>query len=298
MAMAGQDFDRSGADRIIAGQGTSEQAWRNWPGLMAIPEVDVTALVPTGRRAVILAPHPDDELLGAGGLIALLLASDAKGSLPTHASASAERVLIIAVTDGTGSHPDSPLWPPERLGRVRPEETQAALTCLLSTNTDADTDADMPEQRRPALPPVLRAGLPDGGVTPAEDTLFDLLIAQLRPDDVLFASWRFDGHPDHEAAGRAAARAAEATGATLIEMPIWAWHWASPGDPRLPWAQACRLPLPNAVVEAKRAAALAYPSQLTPDSSTGAAAILPPFVLARVLREFEVFFLSPVTGDQ
>ncbi len=56
------------------------------------------------------------------------------------------------------------------------------------------------------------------------------------------ATWRGDGHPDHEATGRAAAAAAKNAGAPFIEYPIWMWHWASPDDPAVPWHRARRLP--------------------------------------------------------
>ncbi len=72
--------------------------------------------MPFGARAVV-APHPDDEVLGTGGLFARL-------------SQIGRNVLIIAVTNGTASHPKSTEWPPERLDAVRPQETREALQRL------------------------------------------------------------------------------------------------------------------------------------------------------------------------
>ncbi len=43
---------------------------------------------------VVLSPHPDDESLGTGGLIAA-------------ACARGQRVDVVLVTDGAGSHPKS-----------------------------------------------------------------------------------------------------------------------------------------------------------------------------------------------
>ncbi|MCY0389059.1 PIG-L family deacetylase [Robbsia sp. Bb-Pol-6] len=278
MSTGNEELTHDGADRVIAGEGTTEQAWRAWPGLAALAGIAATELVPPGRRAVILAPHPDDELLGTGGLIGSLL------SLP--AAEAAADVLVVAVTDGTGSHPDSPLWPAGRLAQVRPAETRDALRILRDGVAPCRADETPGRALR-----VVRAGLPDGGVAAHEEALCHFLRGQLRADDVLFATWRFDGHPDHEAVGRAGARAAAESGATLIEVPVWAWHWATPGDPRLPWDRARRLLLSSSVTQAKRRAVQAYPSQLVKDASTGAPPILPPHVLARVLREFEVFFV-------
>ncbi|HEX8933703.1 MAG TPA: hypothetical protein VF788_05850 [Pseudonocardiaceae bacterium] len=59
------------------------------------------------------------------------------------------------------------------------------------------------------------------------------------------ATWARDGHPDHEAAGRSAASATGHTGAQRLSFPVWAWHWAQPADPRVPWT-AARPPDPAA----------------------------------------------------
>ena len=53
---------------------------------------------------------------------------------------------------------------------------------------------------------------------------------------LLAAPWRHDGHPDHEAVGRAAAVAARRTDARLVEYPVWMWHWGTEQD--LPWPDA------------------------------------------------------------
>ena len=299
------NVDEAHPDRIIEGEGTSERAWRAWPGLAALPEATLSELVPPGRRVVIVAPHPDDELLGTGGLMATLIerARAAQGAVTAD-------IVVVAVTDGTGSHPNSPLWPVQRLAQVRPAETDAALRRLLldaapttavpsfaaastsatSTSTTANADATTANAVS-LLPRVIRARFSDGHVTAHEPALRSMLQTILQADDVVFCTWRLDGHPDHEAVGRAAAQAAAHAGATLIEVPIWTWHWAQPGDPRVPWRRARRLLLSKAITHAKREAAQAYPSQLTVDPSTGAAPILPPFVLERVLRDFEVFFV-------
>lgn len=67
------------------------------------------------RRArwLVLAPHPDDETLGAGALIA-------------HAACTRRLAGIIFLTDGTGSHPaDTP-----RLAAVRRSEARHAIRRL------------------------------------------------------------------------------------------------------------------------------------------------------------------------
>jgi hypothetical protein len=51
---------------------------------------------------------------------------------------------------------------------------------------------------------------------------------------------RGDGHPDHEAVGRAARSAARRTDAILLEYPIWMWHWAFTDDFAVSWSRAQR----------------------------------------------------------
>ncbi|MGK9559270.1 PIG-L family deacetylase, partial [Salmonella enterica subsp. enterica] len=79
-----------------------------------LPQISVEQLVPAGHRAVIIAPHPDDEVLGCGGLLQGLAMLD-------------RQIQLISVTDGSASHPGSRRWPVERLSIVRPQESAQAL---------------------------------------------------------------------------------------------------------------------------------------------------------------------------
>ena len=247
-------------DRAIAGQGTTAAQWRAWTGWPGLRAATVDELVPPGHRLVVVAPHPDDEVLGAGGLLA--------------ATALAGREqLLVAVTDGKASHPGSLRWPAEKLGAQRRLETAAALREL---GAEACT--------------VVRLGLEDGGITAATGRLADALAAILGPADVIVSPWRFDGHPDHEAVGRTVAPIARMAGAGHLEAPIWAWHWAVPGDRRMPWEQAVVVHLGPFLGWRKSGAVRCFTSQLEPDPSTGAPPILPPWVVARLVHPREVFF--------
>lgn len=250
------------AERRIRGAGTPEAAWQAWPGLAALPLVTAAELVPEGARAVVVAPHPDDEVLGAGGLMAQL------GEL-------GRDLLLVAVTDGSASHPGSTRWSPQALAQERPMETRQALS-LLGLGPDRVA--------------ITRLGFQDGAVAAQEAALVDALCGHLRAGDVVLATWRLDGHPDHEATGRACAASATAVGAQLCEMPIWSWHWAEPGDARLPWARACRLPLSPHTLLHKQQAVQAFGTQTEPDPSSREGCVLPPTALSRLLRPFEVFF--------
>ncbi|MYS00504.1 MULTISPECIES: PIG-L family deacetylase, partial [unclassified Streptomyces] len=77
------------ADAIQA-PGTDEGVWETWPGWESLPEF---TLPPPGR-VVVVAAHPDDEVLGLGGTIARL-------------AAAGHGLTVVSVTDGEGSHPHS-----------------------------------------------------------------------------------------------------------------------------------------------------------------------------------------------
>ena len=51
-------------DRLIAGQGTTAAQWRAWTGWPGLRVATADELVPPGHRLVVVAPHPDDEVLG------------------------------------------------------------------------------------------------------------------------------------------------------------------------------------------------------------------------------------------
>lgn len=256
-------MDLVNRSRHIAGTGTPAAAWHGDPGLAAVPSIALDTLVAPGTRVVVVAPHPDDEILTCGALLHLLTQ---RGDTP----------LIVAVTDGEGSHPGSLAWPPARLREVRARETVAALACLGI-----------------AAPNLLRLGIADGGVTAAERQLTDLLMAALQPGDLVVTTWGFDGHPDHETTARACAAAAAARGARLLQAPVWGWHWSAPGDGAMPLARAVRLDIPAEVLAKKRAAMLCFASQIQVDASSGAAPILPGFALERLLHPLELYFYLP-----
>ncbi len=103
--------------------------------------------------------------------------------------------------------------------------------------------------------------------------------------EVCLAPWEGDAHADHEAAGRAARRA----GTNVLAYPIWMWHWARPGDRRVPWRRASRVVLPGDVAARKQAAIQAFTSQLT-DREGGAGPVVPPGDVAHFTRTQEVLF--------
>ncbi|SDU94273.1 PIG-L deacetylase family protein [Pseudomonas mucidolens] len=247
----------------IVGQGTPLRLWQDSARLASLPVISVAELVPEGSRAVIIAPHPDDEVLGCGGLLQGLAALD-------------RTLQLISVTDGSASHPGSRRWPVQRLSVIRPQESAQAL-------------------HRLGLPlhslKWLRAGFADSQVAAREDELGEFIQRHLKPADVVFTTWREDGHCDHEAVGRASARAALAVGARLVELPVWTWHWATPEDQQVPWHRARKIALTAEAIARKRHAMHAFASQLEGDPLIGLPPVLAPYVIERLLQPFEVVFL-------
>jgi LmbE family N-acetylglucosaminyl deacetylase len=237
--------------------GTPEAEWTS--------SVCLTTLAPLRplhpRRVVVVAPHPDDEILGTGGLLQTFIHQ----RIP---------IEIIAVTDGEASHPDSLFAGKTELGSIRTDESVEAL-------------------RRIGCPDavVRRLGLPDGHVGEHFDSLAKMLDEVLFPDDLCLAPWLHDGHPDHDACGEVVASIAGSTGTAVLSYLVWTWHWADPksgGD--LPWANCRRFELTRRMAARKRWATGAFPSQTRrPDGDRNVTAVLPPSVLRRFWRPFEVF---------
>ena len=69
------------------------------------------------RGVLVIAPHPDDETIGAWGLMARLRGRGAA-------------VRVLVVTDGAASHPGSARWPRARLVRERRRETRRAMRAI------------------------------------------------------------------------------------------------------------------------------------------------------------------------
>jgi LmbE family N-acetylglucosaminyl deacetylase len=148
--------------------------------------------VPPSVPTIVLAPHPDDETLGAGGLIAKLCRQGAA-------------VTVVAITDGENAYADT------NLGTIRVPEQMEALSRL-----------GVPESM------VHRFQLPDRDVSACEDQLVDLLLALVEPGMHVVAPWQHDFHPDHEATGRAASRVAQIKSVSLTSYLFWTWHRGTP----------------------------------------------------------------------
>lgn len=254
-------------DRVIEGDGTTAQDWQAWQGLAKLKSVNLAQHFPKHCRVCIFAPHPDDEILGCGGLLQALVAQG-------------NQILIVSVTQGEKSHPHSPLYPTKKLAKIRELESQLALKTL-------DTGLDLPNVATIAL------NLPDGEVYQRQDEFFAKLTAIVQPNDILVTTFIHDGHPDHEGSGQVVKRFADefkaAMNLSCYQVLIWAWHWAKPADSRIPWQNALRLDLSELQAQRKRYAMHCFSSQIYADPTTGEAPILSITTLTRLSQPFEVY---------
>ena len=183
---------------------------------------------------VVLAPHPDDESLGCGGLIALA----AEAGIEVH---------VAVLTDGAGSHPNSKRFPPPELARLRACEVREAAALL----------GVAPERLHPLGAHDTRAPHDGPEFARLAETLSDLLRAT--GARTLFTTWRHDPHGDHVAAHAIARRAATRGGARLRCYPVWGWTL---DEQEIEFATGVRLDVTSALAK-KRAAIAAHRSQTT-----------------------------------
>lgn len=213
-----------------------------------------------GDRLLVVAAHPDDETLGAGGLLAV---AEGRGA----------RVVVVVATDGAASHPASPTVRPRDLASVRRREVYAALAVLAPSAE------------------VLLLGFDDGALLTAEDRLRERLAPLVDASTLVVTPWIQDRHPDHEACARAVA-GLTAQGRHW-QYPVWAWHWDDPAAPRFPRAALRMLPLEGSVLDAKMRALDCFISQCQPLSDQpGDEAVLAPGMLAHFQVDQEIFVVS------
>jgi LmbE family N-acetylglucosaminyl deacetylase len=254
--------------REIAGGGTPEADWLAWPFLAAVPRLSLSDVVAPGQRLVVVAPHPDDEVLACGGLLA------------SHAVRGGDCV-VIAVTDGEASHAGSPTVVPKELAHMRRAESLQGLETL------GVHGADIAHTAR-----IVRLGVPDGQVEAHTGALISALQLILQRDDVVVGTWRLDGHPDHEATGVALAAVCAQKGCRFIEAPVWMWHWAAPGEHLVPWHRLRAFELTDEEMALKQQALAAHATQLTPRDGPNPEPVLGPVIQKRALRRTEFFFVD------
>lgn len=188
-----------------------------------------------GGDVLVLAPHPDDESLGCGLAIAAACRAGA-------------RVTVVALTDGSLSHPNSARYPGPLLGALRLAELEEAVA-ILTAGTGRVVPLFYRDQHAPR--------------TEAEITRAALYLAALVDDlspKALWTTWEGDPHCDHQSAARIAARLAVLRPRLkLFSFPVWG-RFTDPAFP--PPVPPYRFEAPS-LRPLKERAVLAHRSQMT-----------------------------------
>ncbi len=163
---------------------------------------DLWSIVGPGP-VLVLAPHPDDESLGCGALLATCW----RRGTAAH---------VACLTDGAASHPGSRDWPAARLAELRRAELSRAVVILGGEPARDLTFLDFPD-----------AGLHEVGaglLARAIEGLLDRLRAR-----ALVVPSGHDPHSDHVAAFESArAVASHRPDLRLLCYPVWS-RWAAAG---------------------------------------------------------------------
>ncbi len=230
--------------------------------------------IPVQGPILVIAPHPDDEVLGCAGAICTQL----EAGYP---------VSILYMSDGGASHLGHPTLSRAQLEACRRDEAVASLAALGLTATAEN---------------VYFLHLPDGeldrlseSAASAAEAAIAEKIMRLRPLAV-FSPYINDGSTEHAAASALVRRALAATGGGLLyEYPVWAWWRASRLTERL-HRSAQNLRLPMAPFAERRARALACHRSQTRPTAPWTAPVLPAALTAVCLRRNEYYFCRPVPG--
>lgn len=216
---------------------------------LALPAAELDTILQGRSHLMVLAPHPDDEVFGCGGLI-------------QRALAAGKKVDVVVVTDGDACYSD--LSPRERTTMAAQRRAESRIGAgILGLELEQIS--------------FWRRG--DGLLSSQIPELVQAILPLAQADVCFAAPWRHDTHPDHDALGIAAWQVQQRTGAALCEYFIWSrahsQHW-----PAVYVARPHRLVLSRQEQEIKKQAAEHFSSQLQ------GVGVRPPIVEAYALEAF------------
>jgi len=241
--------------------------------LSAAAFLDIAQLKEQIGASVILAPHPDDEALGCGGMIRYLRDQNIA-------------VIVVFITSGNASHPNSKEYPVPVLAKIREEEARKSCEIL---GVDSEQLIFLKQE--------------DARLSFLEESHKQKLIEEIaeilkrHQISSVFLPWRRDPHPDHIAAyqiGKEAVQRSHSSAIEIIEYPIWLWKNSLPQDwPLHSEIEIFKLNISSVKFE-KHKAIFAHESQTTnliQDDPEGF--VLTEDLLAPFLGEEEIYFFSP-----
>lgn len=240
----------------IEGQGTLESAWERCAWLEALPSVEADTVLLGARRLLVVSPHPDDEVLGCGGL---MQAAAAQGCAVRGVGDGRRGVLSRSPTLDAGA--------PARCATPRAGPAMQAL------GMDATH--------------VTSLGLPDGKVARYEADLALYLSTRLSP---VTSCWRRGCTMRIRTTRRRGGlrgRQQPAAASDPCSIPS-GLAWLDAAAAAGPWTNAQRIALCPAARARKQQAMAAFATQTGEAEALGREPILPEHVLARFRRGFEV----------
>ncbi len=220
-------------------------------------------------RLLVVAPHPDDDILGCGALVAAARACRAP-------------VDVVFLTGGEASHAPTADRPTHVLRAARAHEAIAALDLLGVAASNV---------RHLQLPDGTLARLAPEAASVATETLARI-VDDVAPT-IALVPWRRDPHPDHRA-GSAFARDAvacfqRARDVRVLEYVVWLDERGDARDrPQPSEAREFRFAYDTSIAARKRAAILAHRSQTVDAPGVGFA--LPATMIARACDGVETYY--------
>ena len=222
--------------------------------------------------SIFFAPHPDDESLGCGGMIAMLRAAQVP-------------VTVVFMTSGSASHPNSKEYPAKKLAKTREQEAQAACAAL----GVEDEKVFFLHRQDSQMPFLLNSEY--------SKLKSDIAaIVEQSERNTVFVPWRRDPHGDHIASTKVILETLKEhkIPVQIVEYPVWLWkngkphHWPD-GDNVQPF----RLNI-SSVKNKKEKAIFCHQTQtskLIADDPEGF--ILTPDLLEPFLGDYEYYLFSP-----
>jgi LmbE family N-acetylglucosaminyl deacetylase len=209
--------------QLAPGPSMTEVTGEHWSTILARCPV----WSPEEGALLVVAPHPNDEILGAGGLMRMW-------------AAGGREVRVLSVSDGEAADPGF-----EGLANLRREELREALRKLCPTHVS-----------------VTRLGLPDGRITEHLNRLRNALLPFSRDRPTLIAPYEHDGHPDHRAVGALCIDFARSWNIPVARYTIRPWPRADLDTPsKERWV---KFSLSNEAMRAKARAIQCFRSQIEP----------------------------------
>lgn len=217
---------------------------------------------------MIVAPHPDDEVFGAGGLIALKRES----GIP---------VTVVFLTDGEASHRNCCNIKSADIARNRRRIAYEAAHCI---GLDPHSESWV--------------GLPDGNIPRLGRNGFDQAVVKVLEQlektsaQEVYCPHPLDCWPDHIAASEITKEAVKRYGiqCKLIYYLVWAWYnlplWILPA---LRWSKAQRLDI-RQVFERKQTAIRQYFDDCAPGCGNPWCGVLPKELMNAFAWPYELFF--------